>query len=316
MRLLIPRAPATTGSSLLGAVLVLGAGCAARPAPSDASAQRQQLLRVLEHEMNSNTGWVRIHAADALIDHGCTQAVASSFASEADTAAAPYRIGVWRVLARAAASQEQQQAFTGRIHRAMLDPQSPDRVHAAESLAKLGAANPSDHQVLVEWLATASEAESVYPLWLLVLSGSNFGQTSSEARLVQLLDSEDSTARLRAAFALGRIKAISTVSIARLNHRLEVEPAGSPVRSYVAAALLRHTASTSASAAKLKQEVARCFVGGGPTEQLECAIALGLCGTGADLPLLARLMRSPQADARIGAASGSLYVMRRCPSTP
>ena len=259
--------------------------------------------------MNSNTGWVRIHAAEALIDHDHAQPVAPSFAAEADTAAPPYRIGVWRVLARAAETKEQRHAFIERIRRTMLDPQAPDRVHAAESLAKLGAASPSDSPVLVEWLATASEPASVYPLWLLVLSGSNAGQTSSEARLSDLLDSQDSTARLRAAFALGRIKALSPASLARLNRRLELEPEASPVRAYVAAALLRHTAKDSSGAAGLKQVLASCLVRGQPAEQLEAATALGMCGTAADLPVLARFLHSPEADARIGAASGSLYIL-------
>lgn len=260
--------------------------------------------------MTSNTGWVRIHAADALIDHHHAEAVAPSFAREADAAAPPYRIGVWRVLARAAATAERRQAFTERIRRTMLDPQAPDRVHAAESVAKLGAANPADSPVLVQWLATASEAASVYPLWLLALSGSSADQTGCEARLSDLLDASDSTARLRAAFALGRIKAVSPAAVNRLNRRLELEPEDSPVRVYVAAALLRHTAKDSAGAARLKQVLAGCLVRGRPAEQLEGAIALGMFGAAGDLPALARLLQSPEADARIGAASGSLYILQ------
>jgi solute:Na+ symporter, SSS family len=309
MRLLTQYARADPTSCLLAAALALGTGCASRPAPTGASAQQQQLLLALEREMKAHTGWVRVHAAEALIDHHHAQAVAPAFAPEADTAAPPYRIGVWRVLARAAATEPERQAFIERIRHTMLDPQAPDRVHAAESLAKLGAANPADSPVLVEWLATASESASVYPLWLLVLTGSSVGQTSSEVRLSDLLESKDSTARLRAAFALGRIKTVAPASIARLNQRLELEPEDSPVRAYVAAALLRQTPKDSAGAAKLKRILADCLIRGQPAEQLEAAIALGLCGTTEDLPVLARLLQSPEADARIGAASGSLYIL-------
>ena len=196
------------GSSLLAAGLLLTTGCTT---PGTSATQRDRLLLTLEREMATNSGWVRIHAAEALIDHGRAQKVVLSFSGEADTAAPPYRIGVWRVLARSADTEEQRQAFTERIRRTMLDPQAPDRIHAAESLAKLGAARLADRPALVEWLATLDEPASVYPLWLLVLSGDSSGPASSEARLSALLDSSDSTARLRAAFALGRIKAISPV---------------------------------------------------------------------------------------------------------
>jgi hypothetical protein len=300
---------AMTGSCLLAGALAMSTGCVARPSPSDASTQRLQLLLMLEREMNSNSGWVRVHAADALLDHHHAQPVASSFAPEADTAAPPYRIGVWRVLARAAATAEQQQAFIERIRRTMLDPQASDRVHAAESLAKLGAASPSDSPILVEWLVTASEPVSVYPLWLLTLSGGRLGEAGTEARLSDLLDSNDSTARLRAAFALGRIRSVSPTAIARLSRRLELELEDSPVRAYVAAALLRHTAGNSSAAARLKRVLAACLVRGQPGEQLEAATALGMCGTTADLPTLTRLLHSLEADARIGAASGSLYIL-------
>lgn len=309
MPLLTRRAVVIGGTCLLAAALAMSTGCLSRPSPSDASPQRQQLLLMLEREMNSNSGWVRVHAADALLDHHHAQPVAPSFAPEADTAAPPYRIGVWRVLARAAATAEQRQAFLDRIRGVMLDPQAPDRVHAAESLAKLGAARPSDKPILVEWLATASEPASPYMLWLLALSGSSVGHTNCETRLADLLDSGDRTVRLRAAFALGRISAISPVSLGRLQRCLELEPEDSPARSYIAAALLRHTARDSAGAARIKRILATCVVRGQPAEQLEAATTLGMCGTTADLPALTQLLHSPEADARIGAASGSLYIL-------
>jgi hypothetical protein len=60
--------------------------------------------------------------------------------------------------------------------------------------------------------------------------------------------------------------------------------------------------------------LAACLARGQPAEQLEAATALGVCGTTADLPLLARLLQSGEADARIGAATGSLYILEAYPS--
>ena len=143
---------------------------------------------------------------------------------------------------------------------------------------------------------------------MLALSRNSVGHADSEDRLGQLLDSRDSTTRLRAAFALGRIKGIAPASIARLNRCLELEPEDSPVRGYVAAALLRHTARNSSGTTRLKQVLTDRLARGQPAEQLEAAIALGRFGTAANRPALTRLLLSAEADTRIGAANGSLYL--------
>jgi hypothetical protein len=51
------------------------------------------------------------------------QAAAATFLPEADTATLPYRIGVWRVLARAARTEGDRRDFCDRIPRMMTDPQ-------------------------------------------------------------------------------------------------------------------------------------------------------------------------------------------------
>jgi len=76
MRFLNQAAAALIQGPVLVGVLALSAGCVAPPAPTEARAQRQQLLLMLEREMNSNTGWVRVHAAEALLDHQHALAVA------------------------------------------------------------------------------------------------------------------------------------------------------------------------------------------------------------------------------------------------
>ena len=62
------------------APLVMVAGCVT---PSPMTSNRQYLMGLLEKEMLANTGWVRIHAADALLDHRNPQPVAACFQGEA-----------------------------------------------------------------------------------------------------------------------------------------------------------------------------------------------------------------------------------------
>ena len=77
----------------------------------------------------------------ALLDNGESGKIVELFQPEADTAPAPYRIGVWRVLARSSIGEEQHR-YVERIRAVLHDPQAPDCVSAAESLGKLNAAQP------------------------------------------------------------------------------------------------------------------------------------------------------------------------------
>jgi SSS family solute:Na+ symporter len=291
----------------LAGCLAMVAGCATK---ESASAQRQRLIHLLESEARSNTGWQRIHAADALLDHGQRQEAAGLLEAEANTAAPPYRIGVWRVLARAAGTAAERQNFKERIRRDLLDLQAPDRLHAAESLAKLGLATPAERPAIKQWLASADEATSVYLLWLLVLSDNSSARAGDETRLANLLDSTNILTRLRAGFALGRIQPISTASLEKLKDRLKSEPEDSTVRPYLLGAVLLHSPRNSASAADFRRQLADYLVKGKPNEQMEAATVLSQCGALEARSRLTRLLENSQADARIGAASGLLYLLQ------
>jgi SSS family solute:Na+ symporter len=287
--------------------LICATGCVT---PRTKASKRQQLIHQLEQEMQANTSWVRIHAAEALIAHGVAEPVAASFAPEVNHVAPPYRMGVWRVMARAAQKPAERRKFIGQIHRVLLDANAADRLHAAESLAKLGIADATDRSALEWWLASADDASSVFPLWLNVLSARGDDRAKTEKRLASLLESKDPVARLRAASALGRIKPRAPETLWRLNQRLASEPADSSARVYLITATLLQAKRNSPAAGKLKSQLAIYLEDGKPNEQLEAATVLGKCGLAKDLPALTKLLNSSEADARIGAASGSLYLLR------
>lgn len=274
-------------------------------------AMRQHLISKLDHEMRANQQFVRIHAAEALIAHGEADRVAKFMAAETETTAPMYRITVWRVMARAAAKEQERRAYVERIRRAVLDLNGPDRGHAAESLGKLGEAIPADREALLQWVATLNDADAAFPRWLVVLSSSEDQREEAEENLAKLLDSSDGIARLRAAFALGRLNDLSPASLQHLRRRLPAESADSPSRAYVIAAILLHMPRESSEYSGLKQQLLAYVDKGKPNEQLLAGTVIGLRGTIDDLPALSKMLNSPEADARIGAAMGSLYLLKR-----
>jgi HEAT repeat protein len=271
--------------------------------------QRQPLIRLLEQEMHANTNWVRIHAAEALLQHGCTNPVAKLFMALGVNENPSVQIGVWRVMAQAAETEAQRGAAVGRIRHALLDEQSPVRLQAAESLDKLGSVAAMDRPALERWLTNADEATAPFALWLLALSSCPEDRAGVEARLAKSLDSNDPIARLRTAFALGRLKTLSASSLQQLTKRARLESSDSPARAYLIAARLLHEQDKTVQLELMKQ-LAIFLNSAKPNEQLEAATVLGMRGTAAQRPALTRLLESGEPDARIGAANGLLYLLR------
>jgi solute:Na+ symporter, SSS family len=282
----------------------LSGGCATT---NEMKLDRSQLIGQLQHEMFTNTNWLRIHAAEGLLDNGESGKIAGLFQPEADTATAPYRIGVWRVLARSTTG-EQRNCYVARIRTVMHDPQAIDRVSAAESLGKINAASRADRDVILNWLKMADDATAAFPRWLLVLSSNPSERASDEAGLANLLCSNDPAARLRAAFALGRVKDISPTSVEKMRRQLIVEPKDSIARVYLITALLLHVEDP-VEIKGLENQLAP-YLNGKANEQLEVGIVTGLRGRSEGVELLKPLLNSPEPDARIGAANGMLRLIK------
>ncbi len=299
----MPLATKSFWHAIILAPLLL-AGCCN---PTSVKEKRANLVARLQHEMLNQTNWLRIHAAEALLDNGQPAGVAELFEPEVETAAPPYRIGVRRVLARTSSGAERRK-YIERIRGVLRDTNATDRVSAAESLGKLNAADNGDSEIISQWLATADDPTSVYPRWLLYLSSSSAEREANEKALAKYLTSSDTVARLRAGFVLGRLKQISPDSTTSLQNQLQREPADSIARVYLITALLFHSTNAADIDALKKQLVP--YLNGKPNEQLEAGIVLGIVGGKAEISVLLPYLENPEPDARIGAANGLLRLLK------
>jgi HEAT repeat protein len=281
----------------------------AHAAAQTLTTQGQPLIRLLEQEMQANTNWVRIHAAEALIQNGYTNPVAKLFTPLGVNENPSAQIGAWRVMAQAAETEAHRRKSVAHIRHALLDEHSPVRLEAAESLAKLGSAAATDRPVLERWLKNADEAKAPFVLWLLLLSSSPEERGGVEARLAKCLDSPDPLARLRTAFALGRLETPSPASLEKLAQGARRESSDSPARVYMITAQLLHEEEKTAQQDLIKQ-LAVFLNSTKPNEQLEAATVLGMRGAAEHRPGLMRLLQSQEPDARIGAANGLLHLIR------
>lgn len=171
---------------------------------------RQRAVEVMREALSESPFWVRVHAAEFLLDlsipGGVRESFLESLGGEGDQA--QVRIGHWRVLAKASRIPSKRDEFVGRIIDAAGDPQGPDRLHAIESLAKLGVAIDAETaDAIAAWAATAADADAIFGQWLLARSGRGpRGESGADfsADWSAKLGSEEPIARLRAAFVLSR----------------------------------------------------------------------------------------------------------------
>ena len=299
----------------LSVVMFGGSVASAGDRPLDNS-QRDQLVEIMRDTLQQSQSWVRIHAAEALLWHGYNEDVAAAFPADTDTSEAGYRIGVWRVWAQLAASPSQRKQAVERIRQALRDPDGPDRVHAAESLAKLGEPlEPGDRQAAQQLAASQEPAVAAFALWLLA----DAGELSARTKLVEWLRDDDPIARLRAAFALRNLKRpLEPAERSAILQAVASEPDDSPARIYLLSTAWLVAPNdgdpvTETNRQSLGESLRQWTTRGQASERYAAVMAFAEGGTTDDIATLQTTLSDTDADVRSASAYALLRIDRRQP---
>ncbi len=137
----IAQAMARTVFLMASALALAVTASVATAAPAVDTALRGRAVEALRQVFRTEPRWVKVHAAEALLalDYD-NEEVSALFAAELerDGNTLEYRIGIRRVLVRAATDPADRQRRIDEIRAIFLDPTASDRLHAAETLGKLG----------------------------------------------------------------------------------------------------------------------------------------------------------------------------------
>lgn len=279
-------------------------------APKLTPDQRERALAVLREGLSHGRGWVKVHAAEALLRLDYPQSVREHVEAELPAAEieSGYRIGVWQTLALQAGSDTERAKWISRILGAALDPSAGDKQHALEALAKLEyTVEPGERQALRE-AAESNAPLAAYARWVLASSGTE----ADNQYLAQLFDSPEESNRTAAAYALRNLKKISPTSWAKLEQAADSEPAGSAARIYLVSAAFVHAPNETARA-KYKPELLKYVEKDREGERVEACAALAIRGVSEDLPRLEALLDDPDTHVRVIASSAILRIGRRVP---
>ncbi len=309
--------------------------------PAEVTPQlRQQAVEILRNVLDNEERWVKVHAAEFLLALDYPQGVKETFTKELERFAAEpeYRIGIWRVLARAAHQKKDRDRWVSNIRDVFLDSEAPDRLHAAETLAKLRYKVPDDKKRGAAQRKTFEEAAessngvmAACVRWVLVDEETGDG----EAAFCELLGSEDARTRGIAAYAVRNLDKISPATRTALiaaakreptgpkkgpglicrngpegaSHKLNLVPFSARIHLVAAAAV--HASPE--NRAEWKEHLREYALASIDTERYQVCDTLARIGDRRDLALLTQLIEDPTADVRSAAADAILRIDRRRP---
>ncbi len=294
---------------LAGLLSIVASAIADESASRLTREEREPLLGSLRSTLTRETGWTQIRAAEALVGQGYPEEAFRVLRPLSDTAPPEVRIGIWRVLAQSEPAPAKRRAFVARILEATRDPGSPDRLHAIESAAKLGAVVPESDWPSLQALAAANPPAAPFAQWLLAVAG----QADARRTLVSLLQNEAPLIRFRAAYALARLPGASPEETRSLVDAALAEPADSPFQAAFNGAALR-VARDPVDRERLRRELLRAAKSENEEQRLQATNALADVATPADRPLLAELTHDSSPEIRLAAATAVLRVDRRIPT--
>jgi hypothetical protein len=189
----------------------------------------------LQYALRNSTGWEKVHAAEYILNLDHSNNVYDTFLKEEEQNRNKpyYRIGIWRVLNQAAVTTTEKNKWLDSISKVYVENTSLDRIHAAESLAKLKVSPSTISIGITDSILKASHD----PLWAYTYWGTAY-DSEKDMREVKnkfvdiIIDSNEQTQIKRIAlYALYKMRNIDVHNWDLLISRALDETRNSPLNT-------------------------------------------------------------------------------------
>ena len=277
-------------------------------------ALKEKDLEILETVLNNGQLWEKVHAAEFLIDLGYAGKVSDVFLAELNQNGhlPQYRIGIWRVLYKCAENEEKQ-IWQDSIYRAFVLPTSPDRIHAAETLAKLKIPTENKDSEIVESAIVSSDKRlSFFTQWWAIPQLEHGIEKLKEYLSGIIRFEEESIIRLMAAYVLGEDRDIcfDTEEWQILKDFAVSEPVGSDVRLYLLAAAFSKAPVDAMQTASFKniKKLLLEYTDSDKPKLYQLCLSLARKGDLKDVDILKPLLHHHEDDVKIAAAYAILQI--------
>jgi len=257
---------------------------------------REQAIHELRQNLHTQSKWVKVHAAEYLIWLGYSEEAHEAFMEEQRKYGdeSPYRIGIWRVLVQSTPDPKKKKKWINKIVEAFNNTAGTDRVHAAETLAKL---NVSLQKAAPETTQKILEGEKgslfIYTLWGASISPGDSLLKNRKVLLDFLASRQDNELfRLQAAYALRHLGNLSAKEWSRLVKIAMSESDSSKVKtSLLSAALIISPVDSvqTKTYLNIRKKLLRAINSPQKADRMEMLAALAEKGGTEDLPVLISL---------------------------
>jgi len=277
----------------------------------------EEALRILRKTLRDTLRWEKVHAAEALIQLNYYDEIEAVFLAEEKFRGeeAPYRIGIWRVLAQLPANAKEANPWIRKIVEVYQNPDAPDRVHASESLAKLRYPVDTVPDNLAPILKLFSQWSNAYK------SSESF--QSAKSFLSEKIGSASASPREKrlAAYALRHLGQLNGDELQMLSKAALDEPDSSSSKVFLlSAALVNVPVDSTKLENALRSELLQEQLYTNKSDLFEFTQALAIKGKSEDVPLLTELLQgeipfelseNDKNDIQVGAAYALSRIDRR-----
>lgn len=243
----------------------------------------------LEHCLHQEVEWIKVHAAEYLIDLQKAEQVEAVFKNEHKLFGeqAPYRIGIWRVLTQVA---EDHSFWLAQIIQVAQDSSAVDQLHAIETLAKRQHPPSWMNDALKNHIFSKEDIRMrSYTKWALASSSYPHHPTSVDT-FHQMLTASLEERRV-AAYAIFKIGVYPKEDWEGLAKLALSEPQVSKLKVYLLAAALRTAPDTKHPLfSTLKEALYECAVSNKKMDRYLLCEVFAYVGNREDLPLLEDLL--------------------------
>ena len=288
----------------------------------------EKALKELQKTLKSQPQWIKVHAAEYLVWIGHSEEVKKVFMQENElhNTEPKYRIGIWRVLTEAETSPDQKIQWINNIFDAFQDINGIDRLHAAETLAKLKLSPLSKYpEATQNALKSGNRNLYVYALWATAYASDSALNNNRQELLNLAVSDSNEVIRKISAFVLRKLGGLTKNQWTYLSKKALSEPVVSGLRNSLlntAFVTLPEGIEESGLFQKIREEVLKDYKLFAVEKRIELALSLAEKGTVADLPVLQTFLNnedilgkyepnsSEAADVRAAAAFAILKIKR------
>lgn len=307
------------------AFLMTNCNSISKKSPLVSDSLKDESVKVLRENLQTQSEWVKVHAAEFLIWSGYPEGVQKVYLEEEKlwSSKSPYRIGIWRILSQVAANQNERKTWTDKIMQAFLDTSGVDRIHAAETLAKLQISPLKEHPEITQTtLNSPIQSLALYTQWSVAYTSQDSLLSSCKAFFdIAISPDKDAVSRTIVSYIIRRSCKLTSAQWDILARQALAEPKESEVRlSLLSTAVIMAPDDASI---ELYRQVYGAFLEyknvAKKNVRIEIANGLAEKGNPEDLPILVAFLKnenpigqySDDADVRSSAAYAILKMSAR-----